>query len=82
MDGRRCGRLACLNPEGSFVKRGEERRWKRGNEGFQQEKEPKTEACKRVRERRGGRRGGTSTVGVVVYLDTDLKRTLGNLTFS
>lgn len=60
-------------------------RWKRGNEGFQQEKEPKTEACKRERERErdsGGRRGGTSTVGVVVYLDTDLKRTLGNLTFS
>lgn len=63
-------------------RRGRER-WKRGNEGFQQEKEPKTEACKRERERdSGGRRGGTSTVGVVVYLDTDLKRTLGNLTFS
>lgn len=67
MDGRRCGRLACLNPEGSFVKRGEEGRWKRGNEGFQQEKEPKTEArCKREKGRKKRRhvdRGGSSLFG-------------------
>lgn len=66
MDGRRCGRLACLNPEGSFVKRGEEGRWKRGNEGFQQEKEAKTEACKREKGRKKRRhvdRGGSSLFG-------------------
>ena len=80
MDGRRCGRLACLNPEGSFVKRGEE-----GVETRQRgipagKGRPKTE--RRIRERERGRGEARRPSGVVVYLDTDLKRTLGNLTFS
>lgn len=83
MDGRRCGRLACLNPEGSSVKRGEEGEGGGGgNEATRDSSRKRKLRQRRVRERERERRGGTSTVGVVVYLDTDLKRTLGNLTFS
>lgn len=58
-----------------------------GNEATRDSSRKRSLRQRRVRERErerdsGGRRGGTSTVGVVVYLDTDLKRTLGNLTFS
>lgn len=53
-----------------------------GNEATRDSSRKRKLRQRRVRERERERRGGTSTVGVVVYLDTDLKRTLGNLTFS